>query len=305
MQKPIHLRFFLSSPGDLAEERALARDLIKSELTVDPFIRERATLDVVSWDDPHAPVGMPTHLTPQEAINQGLPRPAQCDVVIVLFWTRMGTPLPENYRKANGEPFFSGTEWEFEDALEAAKKHGRPTLLVYRRDHKPKKASEQFRKVQRFFEKFRGPDGSMKMSFHHFSKPEQFKELLRHHLRDFINRRLNPPADLSKTVAAPAFTSKIEAFFSEYLLSEIAPVPFGGRNAELSLLDAWLHEEKAPSRFLITAPAGRGKSALLVRWLEQLRSQAKIGKDGWAAVFIPVSIRFGLNAHRVLSAGAG
>ena len=103
MRQPIHLRIFLSSPGDVAEERTLARDLIKTELPVDPLIRDRVTLDPVSWDDPKAPMGMPAHLTPQDAVSQGLARPSECDVVVVLFWKRMGTPLPADIRKENGE----------------------------------------------------------------------------------------------------------------------------------------------------------------------------------------------------------
>ena len=43
-----HIRIFLSSPGDVTEERELARRLIKDELPVDPFLRDRVTFDVVS-----------------------------------------------------------------------------------------------------------------------------------------------------------------------------------------------------------------------------------------------------------------
>ena len=46
------IRVFLSSPGDVADERALARRLLKEELPYDPLLRGRVTLEVVSWDDP-------------------------------------------------------------------------------------------------------------------------------------------------------------------------------------------------------------------------------------------------------------
>jgi hypothetical protein len=88
------IRIFLSSPGDVAAERNAARALVKEALPVDPFLRDRVTFDIVSWDDPHATPAMPAHLTPQEAISRGLAKPSECDIVLVIFWSRMGTPLP-------------------------------------------------------------------------------------------------------------------------------------------------------------------------------------------------------------------
>ena len=34
-------------------------------------------------------------LTPQEAVDRGLPKPSPCDAVIVILWSRMGTRLPD------------------------------------------------------------------------------------------------------------------------------------------------------------------------------------------------------------------
>ena len=54
--------------------------------------------------------------------------------MIVIFWSRMGTPLPEEYVKDDGaRPYLSGTEWEYLDAKRAAEGAGRPKILVYRR----------------------------------------------------------------------------------------------------------------------------------------------------------------------------
>ena len=71
---PLRLKVFLSSPGDVRRERDLARELVKDVLPVDPFIRNKATLEIVSWDDPHASVAMPAHLPPPRGCQ---PRPAQ------------------------------------------------------------------------------------------------------------------------------------------------------------------------------------------------------------------------------------
>jgi hypothetical protein len=55
MTTPRHFRVFLSSPGDVSEERDYARKIIKDELPYDPFLRGQASLDIVSWDDPASP----------------------------------------------------------------------------------------------------------------------------------------------------------------------------------------------------------------------------------------------------------
>src|SRR3712207_5783125 len=112
------LRIFLSSPGDVADDRELARRLIEQQLRRDPSFRHRAVREAVTWNDPDAPTPMLAQLTPQEAVERHLPKPSACDIVVVILWARMGTPLPpEKYLKPDGQPYLSGTEWEYEDAL--------------------------------------------------------------------------------------------------------------------------------------------------------------------------------------------
>ena len=94
----------MSSPGDVAEERQRARNLI-ARLNKDHLLKDRAQLKAVSWDDPDAQTSMPVNLTPQEAVNRGLAKPSDCDIVVVLFWNRMGTALDRSQGlRANGEP---------------------------------------------------------------------------------------------------------------------------------------------------------------------------------------------------------
>src|SRR3954471_20036277 len=91
--QPQHIRVFLSSPGDVIEERTLARDLLKLELPYEEFVRDHFTFDVVSWDDPEAPSPMLATFTPQQAVNRFGPQPSECDIVVVVLWSRMGTLL--------------------------------------------------------------------------------------------------------------------------------------------------------------------------------------------------------------------
>ncbi len=88
---------------------------------------------------------------------------------------------------------------------------------------------------------------------------------------------------------------RIQNFLTEYLGTDTHPVPFGGRDDALKMLDTWLAE--TTPYLLLAAPAGRGKSALLVRWLDGLKD-----REDLALTFVPVSIRFGTNMERVFYA---
>ena len=91
------------------------------------------------------------------------------------------------------------------------------------------------------------------------------------------------------------YDQRIQNFLTEYLGTDSHPVPFGGRDDALKILDTWLAE--TTPYLLLAAPAGRGKSALLVRWLDSLKA-----RDDLALAFVPVSIRFGTNMERVFYA---
>lgn len=79
-------------------------------------------------------------------------------------------------------------------------------------------------------------------------------------------------------------------FLEEYLGSEHQVVPFGGREAELAELRGWVEDPEAPVRGLLTAPAGRGKSALVARFAAEMA-----GRKDVELLFLPVSIRFETN----------
>lgn len=103
--------------------------------------------------------------------------------------------------------------------------------------------------------------------------------------RDQINITIyNVTAGIQR--ASEQYRHRIAGFMSEYLGRDAQPVPFGGRDETLAMLDGWLEDENAPPYALLAAPAGRGKSALLVHWVHRLQRQDA------AVVFVPVSIRF-------------
>ena len=51
MPAPMHLRIFVSSPGDVADERAFAQQVIEQELPKDPLLRGQITCEAMRWDE--------------------------------------------------------------------------------------------------------------------------------------------------------------------------------------------------------------------------------------------------------------
>lgn len=215
------------------------------------------------WDDPNAPVAMPATLTPQDAVNRGLPKPSQCDVVVVILWAWMGTPLPDTYGKPDGTPYLSGTEWEYEDALAG---QPQPHVLVYRRSTKVNidpddpavdQLLEQHRRVKQFFQRFQNPDGSLKGGYAPYDSPQAFRDRLRTDLLSFIRRRLDeakPDARLTKGKAPPPYGDICKALRTGKVIPIIgAGVTRSSRPAEVKwdpLAPAFLPSGGELARFL-------------------------------------------------------
>jgi LuxR family transcriptional regulator, glucitol operon activator len=200
------LSVFISSPGDVSEERRLAIEVLQN-LEYEPFHEGKIHLKVVAWNKKGSGPLMVAHMTPQEAINLSLPKPSQVDIVIVILWSRMGTPLPDSFeKKEDGTAYRSGTEWEFEDARKAAREKGRPTVLLYRCMERPpvdfhdpgfQEQIKQLGLVDDFFRTFKNPDGSLNTSYQEYQSPGEFKDKLRSDINKLIH------AELSKQQPAP------------------------------------------------------------------------------------------------------
>jgi hypothetical protein len=158
-------------------------------------------LQEISWDNPNAPVPMDAHLPPQEAINQRRPKPSECDIVIVILWSRMGTFLQEHAASPEDPRYWSGTAWECFDAMDATDAKARferqhaPELFIYRRredlnvkakDPQRDKILAQFDRVENFFRSFLNPDGSPRRSVMDYDTPTEFADYLVKHLREVI-----------------------------------------------------------------------------------------------------------------------
>ena len=192
-------RIFLASPGDVPLERKLAREAI-THISSERRFRGRIDIEIIAWDQPGAAVAMEAGLTPQEAIAEGLPKPEDCDLAVIILWSRIGTQLPADFElKKDGSPYLSGTEWEYLNALKGFKNNRKPAVWVYRRVGAPnpdlddpnyESIVEQWSKLKKFFAGFSNPDGTLAGGINTYKAPDDFRQQFEGHLRDRLDKVL-------------------------------------------------------------------------------------------------------------------
>ena len=258
------LQIFISSPGDVFEERALANRAIER---LQSEYAGRIVLQPVLWE--HEP------LVATANFQEQIIRPSDTDVVIAILWSRLGTRLPKGYVRPDGSRYESGTEYEFEEAIEGFRKNGKPDLLVYRKTAPPSVRLDdekellarlkQKKKLDEFVDKWfhDKSEGTLVAAFHAFESPSDFENILETHLRKLIERQL--PKSIAATSEAPAFWNKGSPFRGLHVFDyEHAPVFFGRTKAVSDILQA-LRDQAADDRpfVLILGMSGGGKSSVV------------------------------------------
>ena len=161
--------------------------------------------------------------SPQLSVNRHLPTPDDCDLFLGIFNCRFGTPLPgREFRKLDGTPYQSGSEYEFHRAWEARRRgSSRPEILMYRRQQELPacRDSEQWEKLEVFFQQ--PPfmeNGQWTGAVDRYQSPEEFARKLEGHVRRLLSQRqpgslpifrdwLNNQASLLTANAGPRYTS--------------------------------------------------------------------------------------------------
>ena len=268
---PLHLRVFLSSPDDVAEERRMARQVL-DQLPRKPHAVGKVTIEVIAWDDLDAPVPMVAGETPQVSVNRLKGRPADCDLTVVILWGKIGTPPCDLFRP-DGSRYESGTVWEYEDALQSQKE-----VLIYCRTEKPRPEiddpeyeakRQQYEAVKKFFERFKSPDGSLKGGINSYETPQDFRENFEKHLESLIRARLDdqearemPYAGraTASPAAGPMWTWPRAWDFSGYINEKRRA--FVGREWLFEKVETWIKSDGTQA-LLMLADYGVGKSAFL------------------------------------------
>lgn len=166
------IRIFISSPGDVANERQICGKIIER---LQGRYWSLIRIEDVFWENE----ALRATGTFQDEIDD----PAECEIVIGIIWTKMGSPLPERFTRLDGRTHAPGTEWEIGRAIATYEqkvsnggdpKTSTPHVVVYRRRDKraqladpaeEAKAEAREEEVKEFFER----------EFHNDDKYRTFK----------------------------------------------------------------------------------------------------------------------------------
>ncbi|MDH3717483.1 MAG: AAA family ATPase [Planctomycetota bacterium] len=263
------LRVFVSSPGDVAEERVIAKRVLE-RLAADYL--HVVNIDSIFWE--HEP------LLATETFQKQIVRPSETDIVVTILWSRLGTRLPTDIKRPDGSTYDSGTEFEFEDAVNGREARGAPDLIVYRKTAEPvvslKDSSEvrnrldQKQALDSFIDRwFHGEDGTLVAAFHPFVESGDFELLLETHLRKLVERRLQDldvelKTGQARVHTAPSWTAGSPFRGLDVFQMQHAPIFFGRTRAIGDVINA-LRRVAADGRafLLVLGVSGCGKSSLV------------------------------------------
>jgi energy-coupling factor transporter ATP-binding protein EcfA2 len=260
-------RIFVSSPGDVSAAREVAAQII--EKVAHEFARF-FTIEPYLWE--YEPMLASGHF--QDSIDP----PSRFDAVVLILESRLGTPLPERtavreYRGMDGRAPVTGTEWEYEEALVAAREHGIPDLLVYRSRRKAeidtwdplsrRAVLAQIEALDAFWSRYFVSTMSTSGGYAEFKSLEEFAAKLEQDLRRCVERRiekLNPSeSDAAVRLWPKAPFRGLEAYEFEH-----AQILFGRDQPIGSALLRMVNNAQAGLPFLLVLGAsGSGKSSLV------------------------------------------
>src|SRR4051794_3523835 len=101
----LSLRIFVSSPGDVREER------LRASLVITKLARDyAAVVHLIPYFWESEPQLATAHF------QDNIELPSTHDIVIMILWSRLGTPLPirtdvREYKGIDGRTPVTGTEW--------------------------------------------------------------------------------------------------------------------------------------------------------------------------------------------------
>jgi WD40 repeat protein len=270
------IRIFISSPGDVVEERDRARQVVEQ-------LRRRYAgqfdLRPVLWEE----LPLQADMSFQQGIDVVLSREQGVDIAVFILWSRLGAPLGARIRKPDGSAYRSGTEREFDLMLAARRENRRrdpasdaPKILIYtRKDEasfderlrgKPTNEKDQLIAQKKLVEGFIQEEfhdlatGTNVRAYHTFDQPVTFSQRLRVHLQgilDALAGGVDSEPIWNVTRQGSPFRG-LEAFQFEH-----NPVFFGREDEVLEVRRALQRKAQEGCAFvLISGASGSGKSSL-------------------------------------------
>jgi tetratricopeptide (TPR) repeat protein len=254
------VRIFVSSPGDARFER---RRLERVTERLNGEFQGTARIIVIRWET--------EFYKAHDTFQAQIPEAAECDIVLAIFRSRLGTELPPDFpRMASGEPYPSGTAYEVLSAIVSARARGLPDVYVFRYPQPPSvqlddpertEIETQWERLKQFFETwFRAQSGQFKAAFQSFASTDDFEAQAESLLRKWLEEKVLH----GRTVVWPVEIKGSPFCGLASFGTKHAPVFFGrGRDIATAVDRLKDGAEKGCPFLLVDGASGAGKSSLV------------------------------------------
>ena len=166
---------FIASPGDLAEERRLFREVI-DKLNKGFGDGAGVTFEALGWEDTLSTVGR----RPQSVINQDIDR---CDVFILVLNRRWGQNAPDS-------EYSSYTEEEFHRALDRFRMEKTPRIFIFFRRVDPASEADPGPQLKKVMEFRQSLEESKEVLYRYIDDAGSFAQEVDEHLRAYAKGEL-------------------------------------------------------------------------------------------------------------------
>ena len=182
---------FISSPTDVTAERERAARVIDR---LQSRFREQVQIAPIFFED------VRKYYTADKGFQEQIPDAGDADLVVSIFWVRLGTELPPDVFgvMADGRPYPGGAVYELARAIEAKRQRQGPDILVYRKvaatgvsvvnSQECRLMTAQLDAFEAFWRQwFVSREGHFRAGFQIFQRPDEFERLLDAHLRAWLD----------------------------------------------------------------------------------------------------------------------
>lgn len=205
------IRIFLASPKDTEEARHKIVSVVDS-INADPAYRDHLRVELLRWDDPAKPVPCSFLRNPQKDVVTYAGDPGTCDLVVGLFRHVFGSPLPvADYGHSPDDDPWTGTEWEIERGVDAARAGHVKEVWVYR-DMTPlqlepnlaqserREKYEGYNRVEAYVASCRGPDRAILKGINQYDGPDDLPAQFGPRLREWLARHFLAQTSVASAV---------------------------------------------------------------------------------------------------------
>ena len=201
------IRIFISSPGDVRQERKIAHKVITE---LNSQFAKYLHIEVLMWEN--------FPLTADSTFQEGIDYFLKSDVIdfaVFILWSRMGTPLCRKFLRPDGTCYQSGTEYEFDMMMNLYKEKGWPRILTYvkQSEQAPTHLSnmaeleeyiQQKERLRSFItEHFRDEESNSNYAYLQFGENASFEHKFREHLKALIKPILGNVGDVKEWEGNP------------------------------------------------------------------------------------------------------